>query len=547
MKIFLSALFLLIANSAAIADVAGLSDEEALRLGEAMYVKGVLPSGRPMQAVVHGDIKVTGSMVTCSSCHMRSGLGGFEGMVLTPPATGVKLYAPLDNPQDFPGSARNRSIFKNKRPAYTDKNLALALRSGVDPTGRVINAAMPRYLLDDKEMEILIFYLKNLSSQYSAGVTSDGIRFAVVVTEGVSERDRNALIEPLKAFVREEWNARLSLALSSRFYRDDAYRPISLDVWELKGPAETWGTQLDALYRRQPVFALLGGVSSGPWDPIHAFCEKNRIPCVLPVTDLPVISGSDRYTVYFSKGYYQEGEAAAKYLGRVVDLPDDRRIVQVYREGEKGNAFAKGFMDSWKKIGKQPLSNRVLSAGEAADGNFWKGLAATYPNAVMLIWLDPEDLAGLDGLAGLPKGPSMIFVSSTMSGGALSSVPDAVRDVTFITWPHRLPEEREPTSSTVERWLNIKKIQKTNPEIASKVFFLTRTVSRALTEMRGEFYRDYFLDLIDGQGDRSEMFASCPRISFAPRQRYASNGCYIVTLTKEAQPKVVRKSDWIIY
>jgi hypothetical protein len=72
-------------------------------------------------------------------------------------------------------------------------------------------------------------------------------------------------------------------------------------------------------------------------------------------------------------------------------------------------------------------------------------------------------------------------------------------------------------------------------------------VSTSLANMRGDAYRDYFLDLFDIQEDQSYSVVSYPRLSFGPGQRYASKGCYIVTLTKGEQPKIVKQSEWVVY
>jgi len=526
--------------------IGGYPADEALRLGERMYIKGILPSGQPMRALVHEDIEVSGSMLTCNQCHMRSGLGSYEGGVLTPPTNGAKLYAPLLEKADIPGSALMRDQFRFRRPAYTDESLAASLRYGIDPAGRLMMDTMPRYILTDDEMDIMVFYLKNLSSRPSPGVTDQQVRFVTIVTEGVSARDRNAMLEPLKAFLSQEWNA--NVAILGQMQRVKGYREAALDVWELKGPANTWEGQLEALYRKQPVFAVLSGLASGPWSPIHRFCEKNKIPCIFPITDLPEISPNDLYTLYYWKGYYQEGDAAAKYLGRVFALPPDKTIVQVLRDEDRGRALARGFAETWKKLGgTAPLKNRVLAPGEAAGRDLWKGLSAEYGNAVFLLWLGPEDLAGIESIADLPQKPSLFFASATMLGKRVQLIPDAIRDITFITYPYRMPGEEVYISNIVEQWLKYKKIPPANAAISAKVYFLTRVLADTMTSMRGDLYRDFFLDLLDTMVDQTIISLDFPRLSFGPGQRYASKGCYIVTLTRGAQPKVVRESEWIIY
>ncbi len=108
---------------------------------------------------------------------------------------------------------------------------------------------------------------------------------------------------------------------------DLSYRKLSLSVWELKGPAETWRGQLEDYYRKEPVFALLGGIAAGEWKPIHEFSEEHRIPCIFPITDFPVISETDWYTLYFSKGIYQEGEAVAHHLARMAELSEENTVI----------------------------------------------------------------------------------------------------------------------------------------------------------------------------------------------------------------------------
>jgi len=539
--------------------IAGYPAAEALRLGEAIYQAGILPSGQPVRALVQGDTELDGSMTTCANCHMRSGLGSAEGGIFTPPTSGAKLYGPLSGQQDIPGPNMSRSMYQSPpRPAYTDASLANALLYGVDPTGRKFGPTMPRYLLDRTSTELLLYYIKQLSSTVSPGVTATQIHFATVVSDQVDPREWDALFLPLAAFLEKEWNARLSVLGSqwnARWFGAGTtkpsgalnYRQATLEVWRLKGKPETWGAQLEELYRKKPVFAVLGGMVAGPWSPVHRFCETNKIPCILPVTDLPQVAEHDLYTLYFSKGYYQEGETAAKYLSRVFALPTGKELVQVYRENEPGLALSRGFADTWGKLGSTPLLERRLAPSDKGGTALWAELARKHPNAVLMLWLSADDLAGLEQLAAAPGRSATLFVSSTLLGGTFAALPDAVREVTFLTYPKRLPGDGEYTRQLVSAWLKTKKIATADLELSSRAYFSTRLLSSALIDMGVDYYRDFFLDLMDCAPDQVNSSLSYPVLSFGPGQRYASKGCYIVTLGKGEHPKLVRQSDWVIY
>ena len=174
------------------------SREEKLRLGERMYREGILPSGEPMQALVKGDMPVPGTAFTCVSCHQRSGLGSVEGGVSTPATNWPQLLKPLQ--MRYTRFGMNRATYfpiPVERPPYTDETLACAIRTGVDSRGRTMEDVMPRYLLADEDMALMIFYLKSLSSEFSPGISDTTFKFATVMTDDVSKEDRDAVLGPL--------------------------------------------------------------------------------------------------------------------------------------------------------------------------------------------------------------------------------------------------------------------------------------------------------------------------------------------------------------
>jgi Periplasmic binding protein len=535
------------------ASIGGVSPEEAMRLGENMYNKGILPSGELMQAVVKGDILVGADKFTCASCHLRSGFGVAEGRLKSPPIDGPRLYSPAWGSRSFltgitPGRA-NEKIFL---PAYTDETLARALETGQDPTGRQMDDIMPKYFLNDRDMAIMVYYLKNLSSGPQPGVTEKTLRFATIVGDDVPPADREAMLGPLRNFFN---NRSVSTSMDRhtrelQIWRNDDLRRVTLSVWELKGPAETWRRQLEEYYRKDPVFAFVGGMTSGTWEPIHRFCEEHRIPALFPLTDFPVVSESDWYTVYLSKGLYQEGESAARYL-------DDKRkekdlsVVQVFRNNAAGAALSGAFEKTWRDLGRKAPVNISLNGNENLTADFWAKLAGKHPHAVLLLWLNAQDISALGPLTRGHAGPDMIFASFSLLGQGMYSLPEKERKFFYLTYPYALPQDSDQFKALLETWA-----KKGNPDvIAYKMSSLFLVLNSPLSGMRGYVYRDYFLDLVDKMPDMSVGSVSLtrgtailyPRMSFGQGQRYASKGCYIVQLSKGPKPELVKMSEWVIH
>ncbi len=554
-------------------DKTPLSSEERIRLGERMYREGVLPSGNPMRTSVKGNTSLPGTIFSCESCHLRSGLGSFQDNVLTPPTNGVKLFKPQQAPptthpieagpfrQIQYGQSSQRYPVPRGRPEYTDESLANALRSGIDSAGRTMNDIMPRYSLEDEDMKLLISYLKSLSSEYSPGASDTTLHFATIVTDDVSPEDRHAMLVPLENFIkntnelnffdgREALTSRSTrispMAVVERMVRPlpkESIRRLSLSRWVLKGPPETWRHQLEEYNRKAPAFAILGGITSGEWQPIHQFCEENHIPNLFPMTNFPVISQTDWYTLYLSKGYYQEGEGAARFINENDQLKD-KPILQIVRDTNEGRSLSRGFQETWRDFGQKPVEIVILKEGEVVTAELVQQKLDQEKPGVIILWDGPESIKMLEMLADGKNRPAMVLVSSTYLGKSMFSLNEQVRDFTYLTYPYGItPGPGEKSLSTMVKQLKFDPEVNAVPtnRISQKSYGLTLILGMALTEMRGNCYRDNLLDVIGAIMDQDVPLYG--RISFGQGQRYASRGCYIVQLAKS---KLVKKSGWLI-
>lgn len=561
---------LMLAGSALSAEfslqVEGISEEEVLQLGERMYRKGILPSGEPMKAVVMGDIPVDGRMFTCDDCHQRSGLGSVEGTIVTWPTTGLELYKPRQRTGAWRPPESGRAVqsrrrqlpeywqqIEDVRPPYTAMTLAQVLRTGIDPAGRKLDSAMPLYLLNDREAAILINYLNTLSAETAPGVDAATIRFATVVTEGVLEQDKQAMLAPLQVHIdnhNTQSRHQERRSSSGPFYKTElhqSYRKLELAVWELKGPENTWRNQLEAYYRDSPVFAMLGGISAGSWQPVHDFCEENKVPAIFPVTDLPVVSDLDWYTLYFSKGFHQEGEAVARYLHSIISDSDEVRVVQVARRDARSQALRSGFEENWRKFDRSPPEYLELAPGAQPTGQFWERIMLDPRPIILLLWLDVQDLGKIGTLEQNRTPLRAIVIPGGLLDDSYTIIPDGLRERVYMTSRFNLPGTQRKRRMVVEQWLRARKIPVTDLDIQSRMYFLGWMLSGAIKYIRSQYFREYFLEGFDMMIDQSYAIAVFPRLTFGPGQRYASKGCYIVRLTKGPDPELVQVSDWVIH
>ena len=317
--------------------------QDLVQLGKRLYLEGVTVAGQPVQAVSQYDIAIAGKTAACVKCHRASGFGSSEGGYYVPPITGPLLFAPrkLDRTRLFPDmfqqvqparfSARLRQ--PHMRSAYTKESLSVTLRDGQDSGGQELAAIMPRYQLSDEDIAALMSYLKTLSAQVSPGVDDREIHFAMVFSDNVPKTDRGAVLETMRVLV--VWHNRHLRYDRARPnfspYHRSPFVPLerfwSFSVLTLTGVNDSWRKQVEDFYQKKPFFAVVSGLVRGSWLPIGEFCDHTRVPCLLPITDLPVAGAQGGYSVYFSEGLTLEAKVLADYL--LHSEPQRTRIVQM--------------------------------------------------------------------------------------------------------------------------------------------------------------------------------------------------------------------------
>jgi hypothetical protein len=419
-----------------------------IALGRRVYREGVLASGQPVKVKVLGDFDAGGTNFTCLQCHRRSGLGSSEGRVRVLPVNGEALYSP-------------RTGVYRGRPAYTDESLSVALQEGLDSAGNRLDPLMPLFNLPPLETRALIAYLKGLSNEFSPGVTGDTLHIATIVAGDVDAAKKAAMLEVLENFFaakNAETRQQPRRAAAGPFFKEfmyKAYRRWALHTWELQGDGSTWRSQLETLYGRQPVFAVISGIAEQDWSPVHRFCEDMELPCLLPNVGAPAACAreNDYYTFYYSQGLELEAKTILSKLG---DEFTGRLVLQVYRKGTRGERAAHALVAAQPGGPRCVIRDLIVPKTAAIDA---AAIAAQAREAAaVILWLERDDLAALAAFDAPRKG-KFLYLSSTLLDGDLSGVPPALRASALLVHPFRLPRDYQQRSLREGAWFRTRSIQ----------------------------------------------------------------------------------------
>lgn len=512
------------------------------RTGESIYRDGLLQSGEPLTAQREGAPPLSGAQAACSNCHQRSGLGEIEGTIAIPPIGGPYLF------RLRAASRRQLTVpyvegMRVDRAPYTTDTLARAIREGLGVDGKPLNYLMPRYSLSDGDMTALIEYLQAMKPLKAPGVSGSVVNFATIVTPDADPVKRESMLTVLDRYFADQNSAALSQRPDrtvAEVMKSNAKRRWQLHIWSLTGPAASWEAQLRDHLAREPVYAVLSGLAGRDWSPVHRFCEAVSLPCIFPNVDLPVVSETDVYPLYYSRGVLLEADLLASRL----ETLDARaqRVVQVYRADDVGRAGAEALQRELSKSGIQTVERPLDKTGPRALAAV---LQSVRPGDAAVLWLRPDDIAALPLMP--PRG-SRVFMSGVMGGLDAAPLPGAWRPAIRMTYPVELPEKRTVVVDYALGWLAHKGIPVRDERVQIDTYVACSISFEALNRMSGSFSPDYLIERLENTLDHDIVTGYYPRLSMAPKERFASKGGYIVHFSggEAGGWRIAADTEWIV-
>jgi hypothetical protein len=204
-----------------------------------------------------------------------------------------------------------------------------------------------------------------------------------------------------------------------------------------------------------------------------------------------------------------------------------------------------GFRETWQELGQGAVKELRLAPGQTLSLDGLRALLQPEPPTVVLLWTGATSFPALEGLADQADRPGYVFMSSRLLGAQVTALAEKARAFTWFTYPYRDPKD-EPNVSKYANALMAGLTQRNaETRISTRVFSMIQILREALMDMDRNFYRDNFMDRISMQADQT--LPDYLRLSFGPGQRYAAKGCFIMQLSPGPEPRLVRKSEWVIH
>jgi hypothetical protein len=95
-------------------------------------------------------------------------------------------------------------------------------------------------------------------------------------------------------------------------------------------------------------------------------------------------------------------------------------------------------------------------------------------------------------------------------------------------------------------WLRARDIPIGDERTQANAFFAATITGDAVSHLRENFSRDYFIERIENMTQSSLAPSIYPHLSLGPGQRFASKGGYVVRFPAGAGGAPVAVSDWLI-
>jgi ABC-type branched-subunit amino acid transport system substrate-binding protein len=498
--------------------------------GKRIYATGISPSGGKMTAVLgESTSEIPAAALRCINCHLGDGRGKPEGGVSPSDIRWESLTKPYGATD-----ARGR-----RRPPYDDRSLRRAITMGVDPAGKPLDAAMPRYRVTHADLADLVAYLVVLGRELEPGVSEDRIRIGVILPPSPLFPEMGpALRAALSAFASE-------INRAGGIYR----REIELTFAESPARREDRPEAAIAFVRREGVFSLAASFIAGAEAEIARRLDEEGVPLIGAQTLYPPAeSAPNRGVFYLTSGLPGQGGALVRFAHEAHAAGGRNAALLHPPSGQPGD-------DGPSRGGLHDTASSIASACDGLgwplqlcptplqgdDAGTWaRRLAGTDTDVVFSLLTAEQNIRFLQAAAARRWYP-ICCIPGNLVGRELFEAPDGFDRRIFLSFgnlPQKLPfgiRSYDALAATFQL-----------PSVQLAAQFEALAAMKALVQAAqasgASLSRERLVEQLEAFREYRTGFA--PPLTFGPDRRAGADGAYVVTVDL-ADRKLVPVTDWV--
>jgi hypothetical protein len=250
-----------------------------------------------------------------------------------------------------------------------------------------------------------------------------------------------------------------------------------------------------AFQRARPAFAIASGIARD-WRPMHAFCEREGIPCWFPLaTELPAGVERDRYGVYFDGGLGLDADVIANQIR--TNAKSQAQVLQIVGSDPLSSSAARHLAQA---LGDN--SGRVV---DILDPALDAHLSSLGSDDALVLWLRPNERAAL--MERTPP-PSRVYLSTRFDPSDVLPTDRRWAKRSVMVYPYDLPAQRSANLTPLKVWLGTADIPYGDEALQSRTLFAMSFLTECLADMLHNLHRDYLLERAETMLDRREYDAS---------------------------------------
>jgi ABC-type branched-subunit amino acid transport system substrate-binding protein len=476
---------------------------EAEERGKYIYEVGRSRSRRVINADLgNGKPPTPGHILPCINCHGADGRGAEDYVGIAP--LNINWYA-------LAASGVHEHAVRTHRP-FDDFTLARAIVLGVDPDGKVMEKAMPRYDMVQEDIQDLIAYLKVLDSQSDPAITVG----TVVPTEGRHAGLGKAIRETIEAKF-DDVNA--NGGINGRELK------LVVGGWSDTGNPEIWAAR--DFVNDESVAALISPYVPNYGAELEALGNEKRLPVIGPYTVLQP-DGDDedenRFTFYLLAGLELQARALVDAATARVK-PGDTNLAIVYPRVRFFDEVAAAASDQAEALGFASVTEEVFELNEFPAESFVFNLREDNVGAVLFLGSSTE-LAQLARRADRANWQPLILSPGLLAERNIFELPEGFSRRVLLAYPS-LPTDYSPEGAADFELLHEKYGFDYSYSIAQvNAYLAARVLVEGLENAGRDLTREGIVSALESLDGFHPGLA--PALSYDEDRRIGSIGAHIV-------------------